>query len=49
MGRSANRMAIGAMANATQFEKKELLLLQVSDENQKTLDNFFWVEVSAAT
>lgn len=30
MGRSANRMAIGAMANATHFEKKELLRLQVS-------------------
>lgn len=29
MGRSANRMAIGAMANATHFEKKELLRLQV--------------------
>ncbi|CBJ48386.1 calcium-binding protein [Ectocarpus siliculosus] len=28
MGRSANRMAIGAMANATHFEKKELLRLQ---------------------
>lgn len=41
MGRSANRMAIGAMANATHFEKKELLLLQVSDENQTTLGNFF--------
>ena len=31
MGRSANRMAIGAMANATHFEKKELLRLQVGD------------------
>lgn len=30
MGRSANRMAIGAMANATHFEKKELLTLQAS-------------------
>lgn len=30
MGRSANRMAVGAMANATHFEKKELLRLQVS-------------------
>lgn len=30
MGRSTNRMAIGAMANATHFEKKELLRLQVT-------------------
>lgn len=30
MGRTANRMAIGAMANATHFEKKELLRLQAS-------------------
>lgn len=35
-------MAIGAMANATHFEKKELLLLQVSDEKKKTLRNIFW-------